>query len=119
MFQTEVWAALGTKYSSVLGKLQIKLLVSAVASVSSFLFLLITFVPPLLPTANCSISALKKNYFKDWIFSQGIYPDYAVHTFITADWKSPHPHILLWYQCLCPEGGKEIYKVKYRQFLLL
>lgn len=85
MLQIEVWAAVGTKYSPMLGKLQIKLLLSAVASEGSFLFLLITFVPPLLPTANCSISALKKNYFGDWIFSQGIYPDHAVHTFITAD----------------------------------
>lgn len=27
-------------------------------------------------------------------------------------WKSPHPHILLWYQG--PEGGREICEVKYR-----
>lgn len=48
-----------TNYSSVLGKLRlhVKLFLSTVDSVGSF-FSLITFVLPLPPPANCSVSAL-------------------------------------------------------------
>lgn len=92
----------------------VKLSLSTVTSATSFWFLLITFVHPLLPPAKCLISALKQVILGIGFFLGDLPRLCSSHFYYCSLWKSPHPHILLWYQCLCPEDSREIYEVKYR-----
>lgn len=95
IIQTEVWAAVRSKYSSVLGKLRLQMkFLSTVASFISFNHLRSFLV------TSCKLLYfwLKKKFFYGLDFFIGVLPRLcSSHFDYCRLWKSPHPHILLWY----------------------